>query len=429
MEYREDSLTPAAGPASEASPSQQTPARDPREVVEYYMAPPLPEVVEEYNSGYVLPKYRKRPLRRRRGKKGFFIFIAAIGILAGMTAACYLLPEEVSGKDPGGSASVTVSELTMDTYPVGGDARLVLHGASGEVLSPQEIYRKVNPSVVTVMVQLSDGMGVGTGVIFTSDGYILTNYHVIEGGSHCTVALDYGLILEAKYVAGDPDNDLAVLKAEAEDLPAAEFGDSDALSVGDPVYAIGNPLGVELRGTLTDGIVSAINRDVVVDGRTLTLIQTNAALNSGNSGGPLINCYGQVVGINTIKMSTNYDTTIEGLGFALPTSVITYMVNDLIQYGEVHPEPSIGIEVQPLAMLLPDGSQGIEVVSVTPGSGAEQAGLVPGDVIVGAEGQTVSTSADLLRIRRGFLSGEEMTLTVWRDGEYLEISVVIGVQS
>ena len=216
-------------------------------------------------------------------------------------------------ENPEESAS---QEITIPTYPYGEGASLTVEKSHGEALSTQEIYRRLNPSVVTVMAQMEDGMSVGTGVIFTEDGYILTNYHVLEGGSSCTVTLSNDRTYEALYVAGDADNDLAVLKVDLTGLPAAEFGSSDELVVGDPVYAIGNPLGVELRGTLTDGIVSAINRDVWVEGRSMSLIQTNAALNTGNSGGPLINAYGQVVGINTIKMTSSY-SNVEGLPFPL----------------------------------------------------------------------------------------------------------------
>ena len=146
-----------------------------------------------------------------------------------------------------------------------------------------------------------------------------------------------------RFVAGDAENDLAVLRLEGDGLlPTAAFADSDDLTVGDKVYAIGNPLGYELRGTLTDGIVSAINRDVEVDGAVRTLIQTNAALNSGNSGGPLINEYGQVVGINVIKMSSRY-STIEGLGFAIPSASMERIVNDLLTYGALQPEPTLGV--------------------------------------------------------------------------------------
>ncbi len=196
--------------------------------------------------------------------------------------------------------------------------------------------------------------------------------------------------------------------------------------MGDTVYAIGNPLRLELRGTFTDGIVSAINRDVTVDGRTMTLIQTNAALNYGNSGGPLINVYGQVVGINTIKMSSTY-SNVEGLGFALPISSIAHMVNDLIACGEIQPEAMLGIQVQQLSDPLPDGNWGVRVYSVEPDTGAEKAGLRAGDVIVAADGEAVTSSADLQRIRRQFSVGESIPLRIWRNGTYLEIDVTLTV--
>ena len=207
-------------------------------------------------------------------------------------------------------------------------------------------------------------------------------------------------------------------------LPAARFGDSEKLTVGDKVYAIGNPLGYELRGTLTDGIVSAINRDVWVDGRTMTLIQTNAALNSGNSGGPLINEYGQVVGINTIKMSSSY-SNIEGLGFAIPSSAIRRLVNDLLTSGQVQPEPVLGVTVMSLGTQLGEELWGVEVQSVTPGSAAEQAGVQVGDFVVAAGGIDVVASRDLLRARRQYHVGDEMPMTLWRDGTLVEVTLVL----
>ena len=297
----------------------------------------------------------------------------------------------------------------------------------GESKTAQEIYQLVNPSVVTVMVQLErdDRVSVGTGVIFTEDGYLITNYHVVEGGRDCVIALDTGYSYQAKYVAGDAKNDLAVLKVETETpLPAAAFGDSDLLTVGDKVYAIGNPLGVELRGTLTDGIVSAINRDVLVDGKTMTLIQTNAALNSGNSGGPLINEYGQVVGINVIKMSSSY-SNVEGLGFAIPSASMGRLVNDLLQYGEVQPEPMLGITVMSMAEQVETDVWGLEVMEVTADSAADAAGVQVGDYVVSAGGQETLTSQDLLRVRQQYHIGDTMPMTVWRDGELLEVTLVL----
>ena len=230
------------------------------------------------------------------------------------------------------------------------------------------------------------------------------------------------LFRSAKYVAGDADSDLAVLKVEGQDLPAAVFGDSDLLTVGDKVYAIGNPLGVELRGTLTDGIVSAIDRDVEVEGHTMTLLQTNAALNSGNSGGPLINEYGQVVGINTIKMTSRY-SNIEGLGFAIPSAYMERIVNDLLTFGSLQPEPVLGITVLQMAEQVEPDVWGIEVQSVTENSPAGKAGVQEGDYVLSAGGRDINSSRDLLRVRRQHHLGDELPMTLWRDGEIIEITL------
>ena len=292
----------------------------------------------------------------------------------------------------------------------------------GEALTAQEVYRQVNPSVVRVMVQVGSKASIGTGVIFTEDGYILTNYHVVEGGSDCYIALDTGASYQASYVAGDPVNDLAVLKVDARDLPAAEFGDSEDLEVGDTVYAIGNPLGYELWGTMTDGIVSAVDRDVRVDDRTMTLIQTNAALNSGNSGGPLINEYGQVVGLNVIKMSSS-SFSIEGLGFAIPSATMDRVVDDLLAVGEVLPQLVLGLSVRLEATQLSDTDRGLEVVEVTPGGASDRAGIRVGDYVTSAGGYSLETSGDLLWVRRHKRLGDELTMTLWRDGETVEVTL------
>ena len=197
--------------------------------------------------------------------------------------------------------------------------------------------------------------------------------------------------------------------------------------VGDKVYAIGNPLGVELRGTLTDGIVSAINRDVDVDGVTMTLIQTNAALNNGNSGGPLINRYGQVIGINVMKMGMDRWSTasVEGLGFAIPIASSAYIVNDILRCGEVQGEPVLGISVDRTPAYLPDGQQAARVYTVDLNGPGDKAGLEVDDLIYEADGVRVETSNDLLRVRHRHAAGEEMILKVCRGGEYLTVSVTL----
>lgn len=326
----------------------------------------------------------------------------------------------------------STTETTIARYPTGGEVRLVLNEEHGEEpLTAGEIYEKVNPSVVTVLGEQNTSYSVGTGVIFSEDGYIITNYHVISGCSACAVWVtdSYGVDIEypARLVGYDEDNDLAVLKIDAVDLPVAEFGVSDDLKVGDRVYAIGNPLGLELRNTLTDGLVSAIDRDVDVEGVTMTLIQTNAALNSGNSGGPLINQYGQVVGINTIKMMSGEDT-IEGLGFAIPTSLAVRWVNEMIQYGEIQPQPVLGLSISLIPETLPDGEQGLEIVEVTPGLSGDKAGILVGDYIVSFAGQEVKSTSEILAIRRELQVGDLVPVRIWRNGEYLDLTMEMMAQ-
>lgn len=299
--------------------------------------------------------------------------------------------------------------------------------AGREALTPGEIYEKLSPATVTVLGESAEGYGVGTGIIVTTDGYILTNYHVISGCSKCRVWItdEYGVDQEysAYLVGGDEDQDLAVLKIMAFDLPVAELGMSDELSVGDNVYAIGNPLGLELRSTFTDGIVSAVDREMDVDGVSMTLIQTNTALNSGNSGGPLINQYGQVVGINTIKMVSGYENTVEGLGFAIPTSYIVKGINDILLTGEIAPQPVLGISINKIPVTLPDGTTALEVATVTEGLGGDLAGIQVGDCIVTFNGQPVSRTADVLAIRRTLSVGDQVPVLIWRDGAYLELTM------
>ncbi len=405
----------------------------PGEVVEVYRQPVPGEVVERYSRP--LPGQSAPPERpRKKSRRGLWIFLiglaVVLGIAAGVLVWSWLSPGRILDRfeywyDYGWEEDAEASgEITIPAYPTGEGATLEVETDRGPELTAQEIYRRVNPSVVTVLAQLEGSASVGTGVIFRSDGYILTNYHVLAGGRDCTVALDTGRTYEALYVAGDERNDLAVLKVNLTGLPAATFGDSDQLVVGDKVYAIGNPLGVELRGTLTDGIVSAINRDVWVDGRTMNLIQTNAALNSGNSGGPLINAYGQVVGINTIKMSSDY-SNVEGLGFAIPSASIRRLVNDLLTYGEIQPEPSFGVTVLQTGARLEEDVWGLEVLEVTPDSAADRAGIRTGDFILSAAGREVSSSQDLLRIRRQLYVGDQVTMEIWRGGQRMEVTLTL----
>ena len=407
----------------------------PGEVVETYRQPDPREVVEVYTRplpGVYLPKRQESPLpAKRKKRKGLWIFMGCLCVALVLAVAAFVLSraqnrahdrdrfEEYYGEI---FVELEPKEVTIPTWPTGRGVELTVLREHGEPLTAQEIYRLVNPSVVQVMVEVGNKMSLGTGVIFTEDGYILTNYHVVEGGSDCYIALDTGKSYQASYVAGDPVSDLAVLKVDGRGLPAAEFGESDLLTVGDKVYAIGNPLGYELWGTMTDGIVSAVDRDVQVDGRTMTLIQTNAALNSGNSGGPLINEYGQVVGLNVIKMSSSY-FSIEGLGFAIPSATMDRVVDDLLATGEPQPQPVLGLSVRLEATQLSDRSQGLEVVEITPGGAADRAGVQVGDYVLSAAGHPLETSEDLLWVRRQKRLGDELDMTLWRDGEIVEVTL------
>lgn len=300
---------------------------------------------------------------------------------------------------------------------------------AGDALSLQAIYEKSIPSVASIICELRGGFATGTGIVMSEDGYVITNFHVIDGATSIQVLLYDNQYYEAELIGGDEPTDLAVLKIQADDLIPAEFGDSDVLRVGDQVVAIGDPLGTELRGTMTDGIVSAINRDLEINGRHMTLIQTNAALNSGNSGGPLINCYGQVIGINTVKMSGYTSTaTVEGLGFAIPVSIAKPIIDELISRGYISGRPAIGIEGVTLDMrtqFFYDLPSGIGVISVEEGSDAEAKGLLPDDVIVSFNGERVNTVEELAAAREGCAAGDTVDLIIFRNGTYYELPVVL----
>lgn len=299
---------------------------------------------------------------------------------------------------------------------------------SDGALTYQEIYEKVIPSVVSITSTVSGGIATGTGIIMSEDGYIITNYHVIEGATKLEVLLYDDTQYVAALVGSDETSDLAVLKIDAEDLQPAEFGSSNNLRVGDEVVAIGDPLGTELRGTMTNGIISAINRDLTVNDRTMTLIQTNAALNSGNSGGPLINCYGQVIGINTMKMSSYY-SSVEGLGFAIPISTAKPIIDELIEKGYVSGRPAIGITI---ASNMNDAwrayfdiPEGVVVQGVQENSDAAAAGLMAGDVIIAFEDTTVTSSEELRTLLNEYVAGETVRLTIWRNGETFNLSITL----
>ena len=295
-------------------------------------------------------------------------------------------------------------------------------------LSLQEIYKKCIGSVVSITASAQSGKSSGTGIVLSADGYLITNHHVIENAQVIAVQTSDDRQFQASIIGSDEASDLAVLKVESDDLQPAEFGDSGKLAVGDRVVAIGDPLGAQLRGTMTSGIVSAINRDLEVNDRTMTLIQTDAALNNGNSGGPLINCYGQVIGINTMKLRSYYSTTAEGLGFAIPMAVAKPILEELMENGYVAGRPAIGIsyDTLPLAFrIYYNLPEGVYISAVYDGSDAQAKGVAAGDIITAVNGTRVTSIDELNRVKNQFTAGDSITLTLYNGGSYRDVEVTL----
>ena len=296
-------------------------------------------------------------------------------------------------------------------------------------LSLQKIYEQVIDAVVSISCIMPGNSSSGTGVILSQEGFIVTNAHVVEGATSIQVLLTDGRTFDATLIGADKISDLAVLEIQADNLVAAQLGDSSVLRVGDVVVAIGDPLGIELRGTMTDGIVSAINRGVKVDGRVMNLIQTNAALNSGNSGGPLLNCYGQVIGINTMKIGDSFSAAgVEGLGFAIPSATVSNIVNQLLEQGYVSGRPALGVAGERISMIyqmyyhLPNG---LHITYVEPDSSAQQAGIKTGDILLRLDNTTITSNEELETALYTYSPGDTVTLIIYRGGKQYSISVTL----
>ena len=415
----------------------KTPVSEPQEVVGQYIRDDSREVTDCYVHRDPLPAaavhHTPQP-PKKHSRKGLWIFLAVMAVLvmAAVAAALIAGPEDSGTADDDHDASSIVDIFdkdipTIDRVEGDPELRFFCTAAEGEALTAQEVYAAVNPSVVMVAVAIDEEKAsIGTGVILTEDGYVVTNAHVIAGGLSAWVALDTGEVLDAELVGFDSNEDLALLKlVDGQGLPAARLGDSDACVVGDQVYAIGNPLGVELRGTLTNGLISAIDRQVTMEGRVMTMLQTTAALNNGNSGGPLINDQGQVIGINTMKMSggKTATATVEGLGFAVPTRRVVAVINDIMATGAFHGIPSLGVYVG--QEMQADGAYQLVIYDVTEDYGAAEAGLLPGDVILAADGTEVHETWELLDLRGCHIVGESMVLTVQRGDQVFDADVTL----
>ena len=393
-------------------------------------------------SGYVPegPRSEEKPRKSRGAWKGILAAVLAVVLICGSCGVTAFLVNQrwehkmdALERQFDGKLSA-LEEQFAQAYGNQNAAGVNPVIMTGEGMTPSQIYANNVRSVVLIQSQVVSssfgqsvtGMATGSGFIVTQDGYVVTNYHVVEGGSAYSVVLWDGTEYEATLVGSDSTNDLAVLKMEAQDLQAVTIGSSDDLIVGDQVVAIGNPLG-ELTSTMTVGYISAKDRDVTTDNKTINMLQTDAAINSGNSGGPLFNTKGEVIGITTAKYSgsSNSGVSIEGIGFAIPIDDVIGMIEDLMEHGYVT-GAYLGVSVYSVdeedakKYNFPLGSL---VDSVVEGSCAQKAGILPKDIIIGIGEHEVESNTDLTRALRKFDAGDSAVIRVWRSGQILELPI------
>lgn len=387
-----------------------------------------------------------RKLARAERRKNRKFGRKPVLIAGSIAAACVLLVggiaigSSMSGGADNNSSSVSATSVNSNLPSVNISSPSATSTSANDGLSGEEIYAKVSPSVVSIQaVNLTSGEGgTGSGVIMSADGYIITNNHVVVDENtgvqqdKITVYMSDGTSFPAEVIGLDEQTDLAVLKIDpaGTTLTPAEFGDSNSLQVGEEVYAIGSPGGLELANTITGGHISALNRDITIDDRVMSLIQTDAAINPGNSGGALINKYGQVIGITSAKLGISY---YEGLGFAIPMDTVKPIVDELIQNGYIAGRPQIGIsgqnvsEQQSAAYGIP---QGVRVINVDSRSNAAAAGVQANDIITGINGTEVTDMDGVNAVKDELSAGDKITLTLYRmsTGKTFTVSFALNDQ-
>ena len=428
---------PQAEQPAQAPQSEQPQAEEPRTPFQTPVQhPEFRQAQQQTGFGEVPPMSQKpHTPKNKKHSRGL-----ALG-LCGVAAACLLFAGGAvvgnmafggnANSDSGTSASTSDSAPTLqiNSKPESDSSNSSDNYDTTDGMAGEDIYKKVNPSVVSVISTTSEGTGSGSGVIMSKDGYIITNNHVVDGAQSVSVQLSDGTSLDAEIIGTDEQTDLAVIKVTpTSDLTAAEFGDSDELEPGEYAYAIGSPGGVQFANTITGGRISAINRDLTVNDRVMTLIQTDASINNGNSGGALINKYGQVVGITSAKLSGNAfgSATVEGMGFAIPINTAKDIVDELIQNGYVSGRPSIGITGQNVESA--DGKvSGVQVYSIDSRAKAASEGLQVGDVITAVDGTTTPDMDKVNELKQDKKAGDKLTLSVYRisTGKTLNITITL----
>jgi len=364
----------------------------------------------------------------------------AIALIIGMIASAFA-GAAMSSLFGGSNSDSSRTSLSDTETASDADSKLSLSDATGSELTVQQIVEKNADAVVEIVVaattqnifgQTELAEGAGSGVIVTSDGYIATNYHVIEGATSVSVTLHNGDTYDATIIGGDDANDIAVIKIDEDNLTAATIGDSSKVQVGDLAVAIGNPLG-QLGGTATSGIISALDRTLQIEDRTLTLLQTDAAINAGNSGGGLFNGSGELIGIVDAKSS---GTDVEGLAFALPINSVVDIINDLVEAGENGGEtvtrPVIGISISDVsennAQYYDLDGAGVYITKVS-GTNAQAAGFQELDKIIALDGKEIADANDLIAKVRQHSVGDVVTVTIERNGQQMDIKTELEASS
>jgi len=386
-----------------------------------------------YQSSSQPPVQEMKPVKKER-KKRTGLRIAALAL------ACLLLGGATGGGVAWGimhyGREQNRTEVSISSRPATEVSIKTVDGK--EQMTDAEVYAANVNSVVSINVTGTNGTNFfgqpvqtassGSGFVLTKDGFIATNYHVVENASTVKVTMYNGDTYEAKYVGGDEDYDIAVIKVEATDLPAVTLGDSDTLNVGDHVLAIGNPLG-ELTFSMSGGMVSSVNRAINVGGTPFNMIQTDASINSGNSGGPLFNQYGEVVGIVSAKYSSSGSgTSVEGLGFAIPMNDVFAMIEDIMTNGYVTNKPYLGITPGSMtkemaAQYRYDVTSGVFIYSVEKGYAAERAGLQMGDVIVKVDDREITDVDDLNMAKKAYSAGDTAVITYYRQNQEMTVEI------
>ena len=357
--------------------------------------------------------------------------MAVSAVLGGFVGAQIAQSDRQTAAEPS-AASATTEPTTPDLLGSSGEPILTAPMAPGDApaLNVAEVVRTVSPSVVTVLSTLEDGMttgrGTGTGVIITSDGEILTNAHVVDGATSVRVLLERGIDpVPAVVLAQDLGNDLALLKIDRRGLKPAVFADPDSIAIGDEVVAVGFALNLDGGPTVTRGIVSALNRTISSDDGALDgLIQTDAAISSGNSGGPLLNTRGQVIGINTAVFQSSMDIAANNVGFAISVSEAVPVIGELraVANGEPRLEGYLGVGLIGRS----DGGRGSVINDVTPGSPADRAGLRSGDVVIAADGSPVDGQPAFVAAIRDKSPGDSIDIEVLRNGQRLTLTATLA---